>query len=92
MIHDAPQGKRKYSPPHKHDFPELNILVGRADDPGSLVYEILIGDERREVTSPATILIPPHVLHSANIVRGTGVYIAVRLEPEQIAQSALLAP
>ena len=92
MVHDAPDEKRKYSPPHVHDFPELNILVGREDDPGSLVYEILIGDEKREVTSPATILIPPHTPHSANILRGTGVYVAVRVEPEQIAQSVALSP
>lgn len=89
MINAQEEAERDYSPAHVHDFPELNILAGA---PGDLVYKIMIGDEEREVESPATILIPAGIPHSANIVRGFGAFVVVRLMPEQIAHSNTLVP
>lgn len=84
MISDADEIERNYSPAHMHDYPELNVLVG---EPGDLVYRIRIGDEEREIKSPVTILIPAGVQHSANLVRGHGAFVAIRLVPEQLKLS-----
>ncbi len=83
-IKAAEDQARDYSPAHSHDFPELNILAG---EPGKLKYKIQIGDEERAVDSPATILVPPHTPHSANIIGGTGWFVVIRLMPEQIRRS-----
>jgi hypothetical protein len=84
IIREAEEQPRDYGPTHVHDFPELNILAG---SPGELVYRIRLGDEERDVESPATVLVPPHVPHSANLIRGSGAFVVVRLMPEQIAAS-----
>lgn len=84
MITDATEQNRTYSPVHTHPYPESNHLVG---NPGDLVFRIRVGDDEREVESPATILIPPNVPHSANLVRGFGAFVVMRFVPEQIAAS-----
>lgn len=89
VIAGAEEKERTYSPPHTHDFPELNILAAA---PGELVYRIMIGDEERDVESPASILIPAGIPHSANIVRGAGAFVVVRLMPEQLEASNQLSP
>ena len=83
IIRDAQPGERHYSPLHTHPFPELNIL---AAPPGELVFRITIGEEEHEVESPATVLIPAGVKHSANLVRGSGAFVVVRLMPDQLPE------
>lgn len=78
--------KRIYSPTHTHPFPELNIL---AAEPGELTYRIRLGDEENEVKSPAVILIPSKLPHSANFVSGSGEFVVVRLMPQQISAAQL---
>ncbi len=69
-----------YSVPHRHSFPEINILAAA---PGALVYSIVLDDSVRRVTSPACIYIPPGVLHSANAIDGAGAFVTVRLGGER---------
>ena len=46
-----------YIVPHTHDFEEtITLLTGRA--------EVQIGEVSESVVAPATLFIPPHILHS----------------------------
>ncbi|HEY8109203.1 MAG TPA: hypothetical protein VIF43_04310 [Patescibacteria group bacterium] len=81
VVDGAPQEERKYGIAHTHPFPEVNVLAGA---PGELVYRIRVGEEEREVESPAVIVIPPDVIHSANLVKGSGAFVVLRLTPEQL--------
>jgi hypothetical protein len=78
-IHEVSQTStldEDYCDSHVHSFPELNLILG---EPGALVYKIQLGDEIHEVESPASIWIPPYLEHSANVIRGKGYFIAIRL-------------
>jgi len=81
LVDDADPKWREYSPRHVHAFPEVNILAG---PPGALVFRIRLGDEEGDVESPAAIVIPPGVAHSANLVRGSGAFVVLRLAPDQL--------
>lgn len=64
---------RSYCEPHVHDCAELNLLLSTS----RLVYEIRLGDDIYEVEAPASIHIPAGLLHSANVISGTGFFIAM---------------
>lgn len=68
---------KQYTDPHWHDVPEINIVV--SDEEGDLVYEVLLGDETFHVPSNSTIWIPAGMVHATNVLRGSGYYIAIRL-------------
>jgi quercetin dioxygenase-like cupin family protein len=72
-IRDVSADRRSYCEPHVHDCPEINILLTLA----RLVYEIRLGDEVYLVEAPATIFIPAGLVHSANVVEGSGFFIAL---------------
>jgi hypothetical protein len=72
-IRDVSADRRSYCEPHVHDCPETNILLSLA----RLVYEIRLGDEVYLVEAPATIYIPAGLVHSANVVEGSGFFIAL---------------
>jgi hypothetical protein len=72
-IRDVPGERRSYSEPHVHDCDEINILLSDSH----LSYEIQLGDEVFVVTAPATIHIPAGVVHSANVIEGSGFFIAI---------------
>jgi hypothetical protein len=76
-VHDVSHGvahqDRSYCELHEHAFPELNVLLS----PGRLVYRIQLGDEVYDVAAPASILIPPNLPHSANLLAGAGYFIAL---------------
>ena len=61
---------RSYCEPHVHDCDEINILLSDS----YLSYEIRLGDEVFVVNAPATIHIPAGVVHSANVIEGSGLY------------------
>src|SRR5690348_9154494 len=63
-----------YTEPHTHDVAEINIILG---DEGGLEYEIQLGDEVFTVASNANIYIPAGMVHSANVLRGEGYFIAI---------------
>jgi len=64
---------RRYCEPHMHDCAELNVLLSTS----RLVYEIRLGDDVYEVEAPASIHIPAGLLHSANVISGSGFFIAM---------------
>ena len=72
-IRDVSADRRSYCEPHVHDCPEINIMLSLA----RLVYEIRLGDEVYLVEAPATIFIPAGLVHSANVVEGSGFFIAL---------------
>ena len=67
----------EYTTPHRHtDCDEVNILISSSE----LVYKILLDDEAFTVTSNTCIWIPAGMVHSANVLSGSGFFIAIRLE------------
>jgi hypothetical protein len=64
---------RSYCEPHVHDCMEINILLSMSN----LVYEIRLADEVYIVEAPATIYIPAGLIHSANVIEGTGFFLAM---------------
>lgn len=68
----APQ-ERSYCEPHQHECGEINLLLSWEQ----LVFRISLGDEIYTVRAPATVYIPARVLHSANVIEGTGFLIAI---------------
>ncbi|MCY1042402.1 hypothetical protein OV208_13850 [Corallococcus sp. bb12-1] len=78
-VHDAEPLQRDYTELHAHPQPELNVII---PDASGLEYEIQLGEERYRVCEPTSIWVPPHVPHSANVIRGSGYFVAVRLKEE----------
>lgn len=68
----APE-ERSYCEPHQHECGEINLLLSW----DRLVFRISLGDEIYTVRAPATIYIPARVLHSANVIEGTGFLVAI---------------
>jgi hypothetical protein len=64
---------RRYCAPHVHDFAEVNILLSMTQ----LRYEIRLGDETYFVDAPASIYVPAGLVHSANVLEGSGFFIAL---------------
>ena len=64
---------RSYCELHVHDCAELNLLLSTS----RLVYEIRLGDDVYEVEAPASIYIPAGLRHSANVISGTGFFVAM---------------
>lgn len=64
---------RDYCVPHRHTCHELNLLLSF----DKLVFRFTLGDESYVVHAPATVSIPPGLLHSANVVEGRGFFIAI---------------
>lgn len=78
-IEGAEEIPRGYSCDHVHeDLVEVNILLG---EPGGLVYDLVMaeGEEPVAVESPQVVVVPPGVVHSANVVRGRGWFVVLRL-------------
>ncbi|WP_223204990.1 cupin domain-containing protein [Gordonia jinghuaiqii] len=73
---------RDYCEPHVHDCPEINILLSM----DHLVYEITLGDEVYEVEAPASIYIPAGLTHSANVIEGSGFFIAIIETADYVAK------
>ena len=65
--------RRAYCEPHVHDCPEINVLLSLE----RLVYEITLGTEVYVVEAPASIYIPAGLVHSANVVEGSGFFLAI---------------
>jgi hypothetical protein len=65
--------QRRYCDPHIHDFAEVNILLSTTQ----LRYEIRLGDETYFVDAPASIHVPAGLVHSANVLEGSGFFIAL---------------
>ena len=72
-VRDVSADHRSYCEPHVHDCSEINILLSLT----RLTYEIRLGDEVYLVEAPATIYIPAGLVHSANVVEGSGFFVAL---------------
>jgi mannose-6-phosphate isomerase-like protein (cupin superfamily) len=65
-----------YTLPHIHDdSDEVNLIVST----GSLVYKIRIGNNDYTVYNNSAIWIPRGMVHAANVLEGSGYFIALRL-------------
>lgn len=65
-----------YGEPHVHEeHDEVNLIISDTE----LVYRIRLGDEELTVSNNACIWIPRGIVHSANVLKGSGYYIALRL-------------
>ncbi|MET0386791.1 MAG: homocitrate synthase [Polyangiales bacterium] len=75
--------KRAYCEPHVHDCPEINLLLTL----DRLVYEITLGSEVFIVEAPASIYIPAGLVHSANVIEGSGFFIAIIETADYVAKA-----
>jgi mannose-6-phosphate isomerase-like protein (cupin superfamily) len=67
----------KYTEPHVHDaYDEVNLIISEQE----LVYRIQLGNDVYTVSNNACIWIPKGTVHSANVIKGSGYYIALRIE------------
>ena len=71
------KGVDPYTEPHHHDVPEINIIIG--EEEGALEYAIQLGEETFRVESNSTVWIPAGMTHASNVIRGSGYFIAIRL-------------
>jgi len=75
-ISDAEPAHREYTDLHVHAEPELNVII---PDESGLVYRIGLGDEEFVITRNSSVWIPPGVPHSANVISGSGHFVALRI-------------
>lgn len=87
QIHEVSAARRSYCEPHVHDCHEIDTLLSQT----SLSYEIRLGDDVYVVDAPATIYIPAGLVHSANVIDGSGFFIAM-LDTTDYAASVRKAP
>jgi hypothetical protein len=72
----------RYVSLHKHNAPEINILIGDGD---TLRYEIQTESRLYKVESPASVYIPAGVAHAPNHVSGKGFYVCIILSDKESA-------
>jgi mannose-6-phosphate isomerase-like protein (cupin superfamily) len=66
----------EYTKPHVHeDFDEVNIIISHHD----LLYTIQLDDRKYTVSNNASIWIPRGTVHSANVLKGSGFFITLRI-------------
>jgi mannose-6-phosphate isomerase-like protein (cupin superfamily) len=66
----------EYTEAHLHEeHDEINIIISSEE----LVYKIQLETEEFTVTNNACIWIPAGMIHSANVLKGSGYFIAARL-------------
>lgn len=66
----------EYTQPHVHeDCDEINIIISQHD----LLYRIQLGGEKYVVSNNSCIWIPRGMIHAANVLRGSGHFITMRI-------------
>lgn len=67
----------EYTQPHVHEnWDEINIIISQHD----LLYRIQLDDERYTVSNNSSIWIPRGTLHAANVLKGSGYFITIRMD------------
>ena len=67
----------EYTQPHIHeDFDEVNIILSHHD----LLYAVQLRDDKFTVSNNACIWIPRGTIHSANVLRGSGHFVTIRID------------
>jgi cupin superfamily acireductone dioxygenase involved in methionine salvage len=74
IINNLPKKIPKYVEPHTHNCDEINILLS---EKGKLVYKIKMNDESYIVSSPSIVCIPKGIKHTAEVVRGHGIFVVL---------------
>lgn len=78
-VHEVSQVKippPEYTQPHVHDdCDEVNIIISQHD----LLYAIQLDDDKYIVSNNACIWIPRGTIHSANVLKGSGHFITIRI-------------
>lgn len=65
-----------YTKLHLHeDCDEVNIIISQQD----LLYTIQLGHDKYTVSNNACIWIPRGTLHAANVLKGSGHFITIRI-------------
>lgn len=73
----------QYCELHKHNNPEINIILPKES---GLIYDIILGKETYRLEAPYSIWIPEKILHSANVVKGSGYFICMILQDKYKAE------
>lgn len=60
--------------PHSHAAMQLFLVLGR---PGALRVRAMVGDDETDVSSPASVCVPPGVPHRVTVLGGTGQLVSV---------------
>ena len=75
----------EYTQPHLHDdCDEINIIISQQE----LLYKILLDATEYTVSNNSCIWIPKGMVHSANVIKGSGYFITMRLKPLQAQEIA----
>jgi 2-isopropylmalate synthase len=64
---------------HSPEFVETYLFLGRQKDYSGLTAEVILGDERYEVLSPASVYIPAGLKHKYKMCKGSGLLIVTAL-------------
>jgi len=78
-IHNAEEKRDEYCKLHSHDVDEINLFL-ECDKNSELVYEIKTESKCYQVTPPKSIFIPRGVKHSAQAIKGSGLFICILLK------------
>jgi len=70
-IKEVPPNFKPYVDPHKHEVSSFYGIVGE------LTIEVLLDGETHEVTGPASVFIPPGMMHAIRPLRGKGTMIVI---------------
>ncbi|MBC7826439.1 MAG: hypothetical protein H7122_01735 [Chitinophagaceae bacterium] len=66
----------EYTEPHIHeDCDEINIIISQHD----LLYKIQVGDNKFVVSNNSCVWIPRGMKHAANVLKGSGHFITMRV-------------
>jgi len=69
-IEKVPPGFKSEDEPHRHEVSQLYVIIGE------LTLELVLEDERHEVSGPAAVFIPAGTMHTIHPLSGSG-YLAV---------------
>lgn len=75
-IRQVPPDCKPLANPHMHDAAEYYLVLG------DLTVEVLLGEQKHEVSGPATIFVPAGMRHTIRPLRGKG-YIVIVMGSEQ---------
>lgn len=76
IIKNLPKKVLNYVKPHAHNCDEINLILG---ENGKLTYKVTIEDETYLVSSPSIIYFPRGIYHTAEVVKGRGIYVCIVL-------------
>ncbi len=81
-VESIPEGQKDYVDEHRHNCNSYYLFIGDNEDLSGLKAEVVIENDKREVESPCSVLIPEKVLHTYKLIEGNGWFIHVVLSPD----------